>query len=138
MLDSKENLLIFPEDEKKVPVLNSTIQMIRIKKIHYPKITDDDVTKISTNIKSFVIKMKNEIKEKDKIINEYAKIINGTKKEYQKLYAENIKYRDKSKQQQEHDQQEYERQIREKEIYEKQRECDKQYIRRSKKPELKK
>ena len=32
--------------------------------------------------------MKNEIKEKDKIINEYAKIINGTKKEYQKLYAE--------------------------------------------------
>ena len=82
--------------------------------------------------------MKNEIKEKDKIINEYAKIINGTKKEYQKLYAENIKYRDKSKQQQEHDQQEYERQIREKEIYKKQRECDKQYIRRSKKPELKK
>ena len=58
------------------------------KKIHYPKITDDDVSKISTNIKSFVIKMKNEIKEKDKIINEYAKIINGTKKEYQKLYAE--------------------------------------------------
>ena len=33
--------------------------------------------------------------EKDKIINEYAKIINGTKKEYQKLYTENIKYRDK-------------------------------------------
>ena len=28
--------------------------------------------------------------------------------------------------------------MREKEIYEKQRECDKQYIRRSKKPELKK
>ena len=138
MLDSKENLLIFPEDEKKVPVLNSTIQVIQVKKIHYPKITDDDVSKISTNIKSFVIKMKNDIKEKGKIINEYAKIINGTKKEYQKLYAENIKYRDKSKQQQEHDQQEYERQIREKEIYEKQRECDKQYIRRSKKPELKK
>ena len=35
--------------------------------------------------------------EKDKIINEYAKIINGTKKEYQKLYTENIKHRDKSK-----------------------------------------
>ena len=34
--------------------------------------------------------MKNKIQEKDKIINEYAKIINGTKKEYQKLYAENI------------------------------------------------
>ena len=88
MLDSKENLLIFLEDEKKVPVLNSTTQDDTSKKIHYPKITDDDVSKISTNIKSFVIKMKNEIKEKDKIINEYAKIINGTKKEYQKLYAE--------------------------------------------------
>ena len=34
--------------------------------------------------------MKNKIKEKDKIINEYAKIINGSKKEYQKLHAENI------------------------------------------------
>ena len=67
--------------------------------------------KISTDIKNFVIKMKNEIK-KDKIINEYAKIINGTKKEYQKLYAENIKSRDKLKQQQEHDQQEYKRQMK--------------------------
>ena len=62
--------------------------------------------------------MKNEIKEKDKIINEYAKIINGTKIDYQKLYAENIKYRDKLKRQQEHDQQEYEQEMREKEIYE--------------------
>ena len=49
------------------------------------------------------------MKEKDKIINEYAKIINETKKEYQKLCAENIKYRDKLKRQQEHDQQEYKR-----------------------------
>ena len=43
--------------------------------------------------------MKNEIKERDKVINEYAKIRNGTKKEYQKLYAENIKYREKLKRQ---------------------------------------
>ena len=46
--------------------------------------------------------MKNEIKEKDKIINEYAKIRNRTKKKYQKLYAENIQYMNKLKQQQEH------------------------------------
>ena len=84
--------------------------MMQVKKRQYPKITDDRTSKISTDIKNFVIKMKNEIK-KDKIINEYAKIINGTKKEYQKLYAKNIKCRDKSKQQQEHDQQEYERQM---------------------------
>ena len=43
--------------------------------------------------------MKNEIKERDKVINKYAKIRNGTKKEYQKLYAENIKYREKLKRQ---------------------------------------
>ena len=60
--------------------------------------------------------MKNEIKEKYKIINEYITIINGPKKKMQKLYAENIRYRDKLKQQQEHDQQEYERQMTEKEI----------------------
>ena len=48
----------------------------------------------STEIKNFLIQTKNEIKEKDKIINEYAKIINGTRK-----YAENIKCRDKLKQQ---------------------------------------
>ena len=59
--------------------------------------------------------MKNEIKEKHKIINEYITIINGRKK-MQKLYAENIRYRDKLKQQQKHDQQEYERQMTEKEI----------------------
>ena len=41
------------------------------------------------------------------MIKEYAKIKNGTKKEHQKLYAENIKYKDKLKQQQDHDQQEY-------------------------------
>ena len=29
MLDNKGNLLTFPEDEKKVPILNFTIQVIR-------------------------------------------------------------------------------------------------------------
>ena len=78
--------------------------------------------------------MKIEIKKKDKIINEYAKIINGTKKEYQKLYGENIKYRENLKQQQEHDRRKYNWQMRDKEMYEKQkqRKRDRQYIRRPK------
>ena len=53
---------------------------MQVKKTQYPKITDDDISKISADIKNFVMKMKSEIKEKDKMINEYAKIINGTKK----------------------------------------------------------
>ena len=63
---------------------------MQVKKIKYSKITDDDISKKSTDIKKFVIKIKNEMKEKDKIINEYAKIINEAKKEYQKLCTENI------------------------------------------------
>ena len=74
-----------------------------VKKTQYPKIAHDDISKIRTDIRIFLIKMKNEIKEKDKIIKKYAEIENGRKKEYQKLYAENIRYRNKLKQQQEHD-----------------------------------
>ena len=51
------------------------------KKTYYPKITDDGVSKISTDTKNLAIKVQNEIKEKEKIINKYAEIINGTKKE---------------------------------------------------------
>ena len=64
--------------------------MMQVKKIKYSKITDDDISKKSTDIKKFAIKIKNEMKEKDKIINEYAKITNEAKKEYQKLCTENI------------------------------------------------
>ena len=53
---------------------------MQVKKTQYPKITDDDISKISADNKNFVMKMKSEIKEKDKMINEYAKIINETKK----------------------------------------------------------
>ena len=38
--------------------------------------------------------MQDEIKTKDKVINEYAKIINSTKKEYEKLNAENFRYKE--------------------------------------------
>ena len=64
--------------------------MMQVKKIKYSKMTDDDISKKSTDINKFVIKIKNEMKEKDKIINEYAKITNEAKKEYQKLCTENI------------------------------------------------
>ena len=92
---------------------------MRVNKTQNQRITDDYVTKLRTDIKNFVIKMKNEIKERDKVINEYAIIRNGTKKEYQKLYVENIKYREKLKRQEEYDRQEKDQQIKEKEMYKK-------------------
>ena len=64
--------------------------MVRVKKTQCRKITDDDISKISTDIKKFVIKMKNEIKEKDKVINKYAKLINGTKTCIQKILSTGI------------------------------------------------
>ena len=42
--------------------------MIRVKKTQYPKITDDDISKVSTDIKNFVIKMKNKIKKKTRLL----------------------------------------------------------------------
>ena len=44
--------------------------------------------------------MQGEIKNKDKVINEYAKITHSTKKEYQKLNAENVKYKEMLQQEQ--------------------------------------
>ena len=79
---------------------------MRVNKTQNQKITDDYVSKLSTDIKNFVIKTKNEIKERDKVITEFAKIRNGTKQEYKKLYVENIKYREKLKRQEEYDRQE--------------------------------
>ena len=70
---------------------------MRVKKTQNQKTTDVDISKLSADIKNFVIKMQSEIKERDKIIDEYAKIINGTKKEYQELHAENFKYIEKIK-----------------------------------------
>ena len=53
---------------------------MRVKKTSFRKTGNDYVLKISTDIKNFIIKMQDEIKTKDKVINEYAKIINSTKK----------------------------------------------------------
>lgn len=66
--------------------------MMRVKKTSFRKTGNDYVLKISTDIKNFIIKMQDEIQTKDKVINEYAKIINSTKKEYEKLNADTKKY----------------------------------------------
>ena len=68
--------------------------MMRVKKTSFRKTGNDYVLKISTDIKNFIVKMQDEIKTKDKVINEYAKIINSTKKEYEKLNAENFRYKE--------------------------------------------
>lgn len=67
---------------------------MRVKKTSFRKTGNDYVLKISTDIKNFIIKMQDEIQTKDKVINEYAKIINSTKKEYEKLNAENFRYKE--------------------------------------------
>ena len=67
---------------------------MRVKKTSFRKTGNDYVLKISTDIKNLIIKMQDEIKTKDKVINEYAKIINSTKKEYEKLNAENFRYKE--------------------------------------------
>ena len=67
---------------------------MRVKKTSFRKTGNDHVLKISTDIKNFIIKMQDEIQTKDKVINEYAKIINSTKKEYEKLNAENFRYKE--------------------------------------------
>ena len=67
---------------------------MRVKKTSFRKTGNDYVLKISTDIKNFIIKMHDEIQTKDKVINEYAKIINSTKKEYEKLNAENFRYKE--------------------------------------------
>ena len=67
---------------------------MRVKKILFLKTGNDDILKINTDIKNFIMKMQDKIKSKDKVINEYSKIINSTKKEYQKLNAENVRYKE--------------------------------------------
>ena len=39
-----------------------------VKKTQYPKIAHDDISKIRTDIRIFVIKMKNEIKKKTRLL----------------------------------------------------------------------
>ena len=66
--------------------------MMRVKKSY--------VLKLSTNIKNTITKLTEKNKNKDKIINKYAKIIHSVQKEYQKLFSENSKYKELFQQQQ--------------------------------------
>ena len=66
--------------------------MMRVKKSY--------VLKLSTNIKNTITKLMEKIKNKDKIINKYAKVIHSVQKEYQKLFSENSKYKELFQQQQ--------------------------------------
>ena len=52
---------------------------MQVKKASFLKTVNEDILKISTNIKNFIIKMQDEINKQ--IINEFAKTINDTKKE---------------------------------------------------------
>ena len=72
---------------------------MQVKKASFLKTVNEDILKISTNIKNFIIKMQGEINKR--IINEFAKTINDTKKECQKLNAENIRYKGILQQEQE-------------------------------------
>ena len=102
---------------------------MRVKRTQYPKTNDDNVSKLSTDIKNFVIKTQEEIKSRDKIINEYAKIINETKKEYQKLNSEKTRFKQKLEQQQ------LEQEIMEEELraYKQPKQYNRQFVQRPKK-----
>ena len=68
--------------------------MMQVKKSFFPKFDNDDVLKLSTDIKSTITKLMEEIKKKDKIINDYGKTRHSEQKEYQKLFSENSKYKE--------------------------------------------
>lgn len=74
--------------------------MMREKKISFPKSNNNDVLKLGTDIKSTITKLTDRIKNKYRIINEYAKIMHGAQKEYQKLFSENSRYKKLFQQQQ--------------------------------------
>ena len=105
---------------------------MRVKRTQYPKTNDDNVSKLSTDIKNFVLKTQEEIKSRDKIINEYAKIINETKKEYQKLNSEKTRFKQKLEQQQ------LEQEIMEEELraYKQPKQYNRQFVQRPKKNKI--
>ena len=53
--------------------------MIWVKKSYFPKSSNDDSLKLSTDIINIITRLMDKTKNKDKIINEYAKIIHNTK-----------------------------------------------------------
>ena len=72
-----------------------------LKETSFPKTGNDDVLKISSDIKALSWECRMKWKTRTTLINEYAKIINRTKTEYQKLNAENVRYKEILQQKQE-------------------------------------
>ena len=52
---------------------------------------DETMQSITDDIKALILKTQKDLENKTKIINEYLKIIQATKKEYQNLHRENMK-----------------------------------------------
>ena len=52
---------------------------------------EETMQSITDDIKALILKTQKDLENKTKIINEYLKIIQATKKEYQNLHRENMK-----------------------------------------------
>ena len=52
---------------------------------------EETMQSITDDIKALILKTQKDLENKTKIINEYLKIIQATKKEYQNLHSENMK-----------------------------------------------
>ena len=64
--------------------------MLKVKKTTYESIPkNNELKKLTTEIKQAIHKIEEEKNKKDKIINDYAKLIQSIKKEYQRLAVEN-------------------------------------------------
>ena len=64
--------------------------MLKVKKTTYGLIPkNNELTKLTAEIKKAIQKTEEEKNKKSKVINDYAKLIQSIKKEYQKLVLEN-------------------------------------------------
>ena len=92
MLDDEAKLLNFPAKKDKVPVLTlyySNCKMMRVKRTTYvASAADDEVAELSRDIKQIIQHLQKENRKKDKLIDEYAKLIHGLKRDYQSVIAE--------------------------------------------------
>ena len=55
---------------------------------------DDEIAKLSLEIKQVIKQLQDDLKKKDKILDEYAKMIQSLKREYQAVYTEKSKLKD--------------------------------------------
>ena len=100
LLDDKVKLINFPAQEDKVPVFNlydSNCKMMRVKRTTYAaRAEDDEVAKLSQDIKQVIQHLQEEIKKQDKTVNEYeyAKLIQSFKRKYQAISADKNKLKD--------------------------------------------